>query len=222
MRWRRLAGCVMLAALALGAASGCNIIKAFAFFFGPERVQKAEFHLAPGRMALLVDTTRGEEYNPIFVDALQTRLAELFDEHKVKVELVPQEEVLRLRQQHPDFGKWSVAKIGRELKANQVLALSVEKLQLRATPEMPVLEPEVQLRMRLVATDRPNADASRLWPSPTSEREGRPVKITRPPVEATSALIFDQQAMKLGRDTAWEVGAPFYDVNLEKIHLREP
>ena len=64
----------------------------------------------------------GDFRRRIFVDAVQTRLGELFTEHNVKVELVPQEEVLRLRQQNADFAKWSVTKIGRELKARQVLA----------------------------------------------------------------------------------------------------
>ena len=209
-----------LAATGLGPATGCKYVATLGYLFSPPREKKAEYKLNPGRMALLVEAKRPEEYNPVFVEALQERVKDIFQEKKIKVELVPQEDILRLRQQNPDFDKWSVQKIGKRLNVPLVLLLTIEQLSLRASPEMPVFEPKVHLRLKLIGADQPPPQA-RLWPS-LSEAAGREIEVSRPAIEVTSAMVFDEQATKLGHDTAWEVAGPFYDVDLETVRMREP
>jgi len=216
MRWLG----ALLVVLGLGVLPGCNIVRGLGVLLAPPQVQKAEYKLTPGRLAVLVETRRPEDYNPVFVDALQTRLQEIFAEEEIKTQVVPQEEILRLRQQNPDFERWSLQKIGRSLNAPYVLSLSIEQLQLRASPEVPVLEPQVRMKAKLIGSNAP-AESARLWPTST-EREGRAMFVKRPAVEASSPLVFDEQAAKLGRDTAWEVAGPFHDVDLETVHMREP
>jgi len=205
----------------LFAATGCNWIEGIAYLFGPPRVQKAELKLPPGRLAVLVETVQPEEYNPVFVTALYDKLVAIFREQELKPTFVPLDEVLELRRKNQDFAKWSLQKIGRELKADFVLAISIDRLQAREKPDMPVLDPAVQLHMKLIGPDRP-ANEARIWPSSTQEREGREVVVRRPTKDASHPGEVDAEMAKLARDLAFQVAGPFYDVDLEKLQLREP
>jgi hypothetical protein len=202
-------------------ASGCNYIEGLAYLFGPPREQKAELKLPPGRLAVLVETVQPEEYNPVFVTALYDKLVAIFREEKLKPTFVPLDDVLELRRKNPDFPKWSLQKVGRELEADFVLAISIDRLQVREKPDMPVLDPAVRLHMKLISPDRPAAEA-RLWPSPTQDREGREVVVRRPTKDASHPGEVDAEMAKLARDLAFQVAAPFYDVDLETLQLREP
>jgi len=202
-----------------GLAGGCNIISALAYFFGPPQIQKAEFKLTGGRLAVLVEAARPEQENPVFTQALCQKLGEILREHGVKAQLIPQEDVFSLRQQNPDFATWSVQKVGQRLNADQVLYIRIEHLQIHP-PGSPLLEPAVSMRLKVIAPDRP-PEAARLWPS-LAEPEGRQVQRSRPAVVAGDALTLDSEAAKLGKDAAWLVAAPFYDVDLEKKTPWEP
>jgi len=205
---------------ALTLLPGCNIIAAMAYFFGPPQVQPAEFKLTEGRLVVLVEMARPEQDHPIFRQALCDKLTEVFREHNIRAQLVPQEEIYRLRQQNADFGKWSVQKVGQRLDARQILYVRVEQLQLREAPDSPVLQPGVRLRLRLVDPQAP-AKTAQLWPG-ARERDGREVARARQHREATDPMVIDEEAAKLGKDAAYLVAAPFYDVDLEKKTPWEP
>lgn len=208
------------AGLLLPAVAGCNIVAAIAYFFGPPQIQWAEFRLTDGRLAVLVETARPEQDNPVFRQAFSDKLAEIFRDQRVKAQLVPQEEIFRLRQQDPDFSRWSVQKVGRRLNAKYVLYVRIEDLLLRESPGSPVLAPAVRMRLRLVDPHAP-PDKAQLWPGP-HERDGRQVARGRQHREATDAQAVDEEAAKLGKDAAYLVAAPFYDVDLEKKTPWEP
>jgi len=218
MRMTRVIPTLLVGLLVL--LPGCNIVAAMAYFFGPPQVQPAEFKLTDGRLAVLVEMARPEQHNPIFRQALCDKLTEIFRDHNIKAQLVPQEEFYRLRQQNADFGKWSVQKVGRRLDAKQVLYVRIEELQLREAPDSPVLQPGVRMRLRLVDPQAPPKSAQ-LWPSP-QERDGREVARARQHREATDSMVIDEEAAKLGKDAAYIVAAPFYDVDLEKKTPWEP
>ncbi len=221
MRRVRWTGLLLLGVLAL--CAGCNILGAVMYMLHPPNIQKAEYKLTEGRLAVFVESKRPEQYNPLFVDALQARLKQIFQEEKIRAELVPQEEILRLRQENPDFNKWSIQKVGQKLDVPLVLSLRIDDFQLKATAAMPVIEPAIHLHMKLIRSS--NQGEARVWPAatgPMAEREGHEVSVTRPAVEASSPMVLDEQAVKLAKDTAWEVAKPFYNVDLEKPHLREP
>lgn len=201
-------------------APGCNIVSALFYFFSPPQIRWAEYKLPPGRLAVLIDLAHPEEANPIFARALHERLAEIFRDNRVKAELVPQEDVIRLQQQNADFAEWSVQEVGQRLDAPYVLWLRVERLQLLEAPDSPILHPYVVLRMRLIDS-RATPDKVRVWP-PAVERDGREVQRARQPREAVDAITFDMESAKLGKDVAWLVAAPFYNVDLEKKTPWEP
>ena len=157
---------------------GCKYVSAFSYFFSPPQVQKAEYKLTDGRLAVLIEPAHREEDNPVFTQALCEKVAEIFRDHNVKAQLVPQEEILRLRQQDPDFAKWSLQKTGQRLGAKQVLYARIERLQIRESPDAPILQPMVRMRLKLIDPTVP-PDAARLWP-PLQERDGREVKRAGP------------------------------------------
>jgi hypothetical protein len=209
-----------VAALLLPVVAGCNIVSAIAYFFGPQQIQKAEFRRTDGRLALFVDWTHPEQANPVFTQALHEKLTEVFRDHNVRTQLIPQEEIYRLRQQNRDFDQWSIQKVGQRLNAKQVLYVRIDELQLREAPDSPVMLPAVRLRMRVVDPQAAK-DQAVLWPT-AQERDGREAARARQHREFTDPVAVDEEAAKLGKDTAWLVSAPFYDVDLEQRTPWEP
>lgn len=207
-------------ALGLLGVPGCNIVSAAAYFLSPPRVQQAEFKLTEGRLAVLVEPARPEEDNPVFTQALCEKLAEIFRDHKVKAQLIPQDEVMKLRHQNRDFAKWSLQKVGRRLNAQQVLYIRIDRLQMRDEPTAPVLHAAVRMRLKVIDPAAPS-ETARLWPG-SSEPEGRLTERARPVTETGDVVAEDAEATKLGRDAAWMVAMPFYDVDLEKKTPWEP
>ena len=205
-------------AASLPLLGGCRQIAALGYFFSPPQVQKAEFKLAEDRVVLLIDLARPDQDNVVFRQTLHDKVVELLRYHNVQTKLVPQEEVFRLRQQNPDFADWSIKKIGQRLGARHVLWVRVDHLQVREAPESPLLAPLARLRLKVIGTDD---HGGRLWPG-TDERDGRAVERARPPKAAGERALFDEESAKLGRDTAWLVAMPFFDVDLEKKTPWEP
>lgn len=213
-RWKLAAAGLLV----LCTSTGCNILGPAAYYLGPRRIQKAEFKLTEGRLAVVIEAVRPEQDNPVFNQALFDKLAEIFREQKIESALVSHREVLELRQAHPDFEKWSLQRIGRELRAEQVLYLRIENLQLRETPDHPLVTPEISLCSKVVGVHAPTPHA-RLWPE---EAEGRAISCKRPSKEATDTEVVDTEAWKLAHDTAHLVSHPFFDVDLEERTPREP
>jgi hypothetical protein len=210
---------VRVAVTTLGAAlfalSGCNIVGSLMYFTLPPQVQKREFELTSGRLAVLVEMARPEQDNPVFAEAFHERLVEIFREQKkIRAQVIPYMDVVRLRQKHADFYKWSLPEIGRRLKADQVLYVRVESLELYTDPGSPVLAPQVRLRLAVVDPNAP-AGTSRLWPPP-EEREGRIIERGRHQRPVDSTTIVDSETRKLARDAAVLAAMPFYDVDLEE------
>lgn len=202
------------------AGIGCNIVSAMAYFFGPRQIQKAEFRLTDGRLALFVDWTHPEQDNPVFTQALHAKLIEIFRDNNVRTQLIPQEEIYRLRQQERDFRDWPIQKVGQRINAKQVLYVRVDELQLREAPGSPVMLPAVRLRMRVV-DPQATKDKAVLWPT-VQEPDGREAARARQHREFTDPVAVDEEAAKLGKDTAYLVAAPFYDVDLEQRTPWEP
>ena len=215
MRTARLGIALLLAVV--GTSAGCKQLASIAYYAGPRRIQPAEFKLGEGRLAVVIETVYPEQDNPVFNQALFDKLVEIFRENKVKGEVVPLRELLELRQRHADFSRWSLQRIGRELKAEQVLYLRLEELRLRETPDHPLVSPKVSVRIKVVGVQAPSVHA-RLWPE---ETEGRTIICERQPQEASDPQVIDSEALKLARDTAYLVAQPFHDVDLEEPTPKE-
>lgn len=203
-------------ALGLGAGlvalTGCNIVAPLAYYLGPKRVDKAQFELTEGRLAVLIENKSSTETNPVFNQQLYDTISDILRDKKAKTQLVPYGELLDLQRKNPDFNKWSAQKVARELDAEQLLWIYLEDLTFRETPNSPILTPRVEARLRVIGAEAPAAHA-RLWPD---DREGYPVSYSRQILEAAGPEAFDSAAEKLAKDAAYRVMYPFFDNDQEE------
>lgn len=213
----RLPLAMLVGALALGAA-GCDAIKAIAYYLRPAAIDPAEYEFPEkARVLVMLDPARPGYDNPVFSKALYDRMVEIFREKNSTAELIAPREVAVLKRDNPDFRNWSIRRIGSELKATHVLYGRVDFLQSRQSPDYPVLEPRVSMRLKVIAVERPDGDA-RVWPT---EREGREVTCERQAQEASDPSFEDAAMTKLGRDTAYLVALPFFKHDQEEKRPRE-
>lgn len=197
----------------LASSVGCNIAAPLMLFFRPRDIQKAQFVFPPhGKIAVLIDRARADDVSPVFDDALHQRLVEYFHQYGSRAQLLPQRKLTDLRRRHADFHRWSTQRVGRELEVDYVLQARIESLELRSSADNPVLAPRVSMRLKVIAVDHPPGDA-RVFPA---EKEGYPVECRRMPSEAGSPAQIDEEIAKLGKDTAYWVMMPFFDVDLEE------
>jgi hypothetical protein len=209
-----------LVALPLLLLAGCNIVGPLMYLLAPRQWRKPEFILTEGRLAVLIETARPEQDNPVFTNALCEKLEEIFAEKKeINAQVIAQKEIFALRQRHPDFRNWHLQRVGRELDADQVLYVRIDRLQAQV-PDSPLLKPEIDFRLKVVDPDA-DGDEARLWPPP-DERRGREVTYERQLKEIGDATVVDAEMAKLGRDVAWLIADPFYKVDLEERRQPEP
>ncbi|MFO0838042.1 MAG: hypothetical protein U1D55_05900 [Phycisphaerae bacterium] len=209
---------------ALAPLAGCQFIGGIAYFLGPKRVEKAEFKLAQGRVAIVVEYERPSDASPVFDRAFHERMVEIYRDEKLaqskaksavtgETEFVAPSRWADLRQSDPDSRTWSIQRIGRELDAEQVLYIRVARLQLRETPDYPILSPQVLLRGRVISSNEPPPH-HRLWPTGPMD-EGREVSAERPPQEFSGADQIDSEVTKLARMAAYTLSRYFLDTDLE-------
>lgn len=195
------------------AAAGCGAATPLAYYFSPRHIQKAEYTFPDdARIAVLIEPARPDAEHPVFNLALYDRVAQTFREKKSTAVLLSPDVVSALRSQHADFATWSIQRIGRTLRASHVLYVRIDELQLRTTPDVPVIEPRVTLHEKVILADSPQHDA-RVWPE---EQEGRLVTCSRPSGEVSDSADEDDMVRKLGFDTAYFVAMPFFETDLEE------
>lgn len=196
---------------------GCNVFGAMVYYLSPRQMRDAEFELAEGRVAMVIECARLEEENPVFARALSDKVNDLFTQHKVPTRIIPYRELAALRRANPDYQSWSIQRIGRELGAEQVLYARLDTLRFRETPDHPILSPYAAMRLKVIGTNELKNQA-RLWPE---DRHGREVTCSRPPVEAVDFEVSDAEAAKLGRDAAQIVARLFFRWDKEEMPQRE-
>jgi hypothetical protein len=200
-------------------ATGCKQIATIGILTSPRQIQKAEFAFSERRLAIFIESARPGEANPVFNEALHAKLIEIFRVEGVTQNVVPYDQVARLRTANPDFSRWSLQRIGRTLGADQVLYVRIESLHMQAAPDHPLLEPEVRLRFKVIGVDEA-PDTARQWPG-RDEPRGRVAECKRQAREATDSIVVDAETVKLAKDTAYYVAAPFHDVDLEEKFPQE-
>lgn len=205
---------LLLLAACLTMVAGCQIFSAMFLLFGPRQIKKTEFELTKDRLAVFAEFARPEESNAVFIKAFYDELESVFRKKGINTNIVPREEILRVRQSNPDFAHWSLQKVGRYLNARQVLYVRIERLQLYEAPDTPVLSPMVRMRLKVISPDA-MADSARLWPA-REERFGRKIEVERLTRDASDSIIADAEAAKLAKDAARRAAMPFYDVDLEE------
>jgi hypothetical protein len=213
MAARRAAPAVLLTLV--GLVAGCQVLGPIAYYLRPQEIQEPQYEFPLGsRVAMVVEARDPRYENPVFNEALHQRAVTMLREGKSQATILPLRAVTDLRQDNPDFARWSLQRIGRELNADHVLYVRIDRLVIRPAPEYPILTPEVELRLKLISVNEPAVHA-RIWPE---AKEGHPISCRRQVAEAadTNPDAADIEARKLGYDTAYWVTMPFIKVDLEK------
>jgi len=199
---------------------GCVGLRGAVYLFSPQHVQKPEFALTSGKLVILVDAVQPGEANPVFERSLHEELLRQMREFELSTQVVPYDQIITLRQTNPGFRDWNIQRIGRQLGADQVLYIRVDRLQLGGRDE-PVVSPAVKLCMKVIGVREPAANA-RLWPDSASEPDGRCLTHERAAKEAGGPEVLDAEAAKLAREVAYYLLRPFRKWDLEEVPTREP
>ncbi len=212
--------CVLLSLITLGfGLTGCQILTGVTYFFRPAQIQKAEFHFGDGPVAIFIESAAAEGGMPIFERELHTKLRDIFRAKKISTNVVPHDRAMNLPRRHPDFRSWNLQKIGRGLGADQLLYVRIMELRVRESRDAPLLNPMVRLEIKVIDVNAPPTHP-RAWPDSAGGRDLAPV--TRQAQEFSTRERTDLATVKLARDAAYRVAAPFYDVDLESSTPREP
>lgn len=203
---------LVVVTFSLVAGLGCKQIGALSYYLGPERKQKAEFTFPKSAViALVFDPARPEYDAPVFQRALQARLEGEFRTNKSTATFVPIEDWFALRRDNKDYSTWSVRRIGQELKAEYVLYVRIDECRTRLSRDVPVVEPYVALRAKVILT-RDSSEKPRVWPE---EERGRELKVSRPAEDAGDPNVEDTASSNLGMDTAVLLARYFFEYSLE-------
>jgi len=187
--------------------AGCRTIGAIAYYVTPHPKTPAEHTFPEGsRVAILIEARQESEANPIFDKSLHETLVNTLKDQEVKAEFVPFREMVALRQK-PGYAGWSVQRIGREVGADQVLFIRLDRLSTREAPDFPVVEVKAVADVKVIGTSDPEAQA-RLWPGNPG---GRQVKLERPAKEASQPRVADEELTKSARVLAREIARFFYE-----------
>ena len=210
---RRLTVLSLLALLA--AISGCRALGSLLYFAAPRQWVEPEYVFEPGKLLVLIEPVLAADENPVVNYAMLKRLDVVFKAQKVPAEVLSYERTQILKQSNPEFGQWSLQRVGRAAEAQYVLYLRISDLRLVEAPDDPLVSPRMALHAKLVSVDAPDADAV-VWPDARKEREGRAFTYSRPPQERTGAEIVDREARNLGYDVAERLARYFYKFDAEE------
>lgn len=156
--WRvlRAAGALLL----IVSVGGCALPGALAYkVFGPSTIP-ARYNPPKTPLLILVENAHSGSIAMPEADALSQVIFDDLQEHKV-APLIDPNKVHELRDHNPiTFGKLSIAEIGRELGAQQVLYIRVHQLDIDAPPASDVVRLKIGAKIRIVET----ASARTTWP----------------------------------------------------------
>ncbi|MBK8916135.1 MAG: hypothetical protein IPM64_16330 [Phycisphaerales bacterium] len=202
--------------LALLTPAGCGWLGAAIYLLRPPVTTKAEFRFQ-GRVAIIIETARSHEENPLFSQALYDAFCENLVTAKAPIDAIPLEKFHRLRQDNPDFASWGIQRIGHALGADQVLYIRLARLQFQEFPGAPLIEPRVAASLIVVGTSAP-ADKPRLWPEAI---EGRELTLSRQTRDAADPRALDEEATRMGREFAHIIARFFHDYDAEEPLQKE-
>ena len=122
----------------------------------------AKYKLPPGNLLILVDSPTEEAARNGVRTVLSRGIEREIRFHGLKVSVIPDSELSSFRSNREDFEKLDVARIGRELSAQQVLYVQVTEFQLGTLLDKPEGRGLVKGRVKVFDIKR----NLRVWPVP--------------------------------------------------------
>jgi hypothetical protein len=206
MKPSRFPTLLVMAALLMSAwlVCGCNAIGAIAYkAAGPPPVY-AKYKPLPRPTLVFADANEAGTASFADADALARFVEQQLTDRRV-CPLVPSQKALDLRGGNPNFGKWSVAEIGRKVGAEQVIYLDVAETRVSQVIGSRTQRAFASAKVRVIDA----STGALLWPM--ESQQGYPVQFETPmtslddrltPVEVRNAGLFG---------LADKIGKLFYD-----------
>jgi hypothetical protein len=206
--WRvlRLA-CALLLFLTVG---GCALPGALAYkIFGPSEIP-ARYSVPKTPLLVLVENAHSGSIAMPEADALSQVIFDDLQEHHV-APLIDPIKVHELRDHNPTgFAKLSIAEIGRELGAQQVLYIRVHQLDIESPPASGAVRLKIGANIRIVET----ASARTTWPE-SGDTEAYDVETPWQRIEpGTSRSGLNQEVL---RESGEEIARWFYAYKPENM-----
>ena len=210
----RLRGCGLILCLTAGlgpALAGCGQqFGAFLYWTGlyPKPTVKAEFILTKGPLLILVEDDYNVTRSQVTRNAIARAMAQELARHKVNRRVVPLERLDQLRQQDPDYAKIPADKLGRRVKAEQVLWIKIIEYSVGGhEAEDPSEAARAVLTLRVINCRATTRDEVRLWPS---GREPYRLEVTKS-LAAVQGLGAEKTELLLIQEFVDQIAKLFYD-----------
>ena len=203
---RRTSINLLLLLLLVMGLGGCGPLAAWtaAQFAPPEKVPATYDPPAQKTFLVLVDDYHQVlQYEPLKAD-LTAELNRQLREHRIARGVVEHDELLNLMETTPRFDDLSTAEVGRELQADIVLYVLIDRFSLKESPANPLWQGKLGASVRLV-----DVREGRLWP--TDRLGGYPVPTVQlPPTSSDSPTAEAVLSRALARRMADRIAKLFY------------
>jgi len=203
----------LLAALAAAGLSACSMIAWPVEAFAPPRKVAAKFKLPPGKKVLVFvdDVLQPVGYEPIKSD-LTARLNDELLKNHVAGATIPYRLLSDMITARRDFNTLSIGEVGRELGADIVLHVRIDRFTLRDEAAAAVWHGQLQVSVRLVDVENGWADHSlaRMWPKDSLAGHLMSAIDTPASVE-TSPTHGEELSRTLAASAADQIAKLFYD-----------
>ncbi len=185
-------------------ASGCELPGYVAqVVVGPPKIP-AVYELMDRPTVVVVDDYHQKLPGMPLASLMAGRTGEALVDNDAVETLIPSTTIDTLRSRHEDFRKWPIDRIGRQVGAEQVIYISIERFGM--TDEQQILRPRVDVRVKVIDV----AGGTRMFPA--GEAQGYPVITTRyySDMEGASAGTQMYLANRLMEDAAAKIAKLFY------------
>jgi len=205
-RTLRLAMGLMLAL----AAGGCSAPGALAYkFFGPPSIP-ARYKVPHAPLLVLVENAHSGSIAMPETDALAQVIYEDLLANKV-APLIDPDKVHDLRDHNPvAFSKMSIAEVGRQMGAAQVLYVQVDQLEIEAPPSSGVVRLKIALKVQMIETET----ARPTWPD-SGDKE--PFAVETPWQRIETGTSRTSLYHEILRESGQELAQWFYEFHPETM-----
>ncbi len=180
------------------------------------KTEKATYALKTDSVLVLVDDDEGLVRPPLAREALVDALARELKEHKITDKVTTTEELARIRQAEPKFDQRGARELGKLAEADTVLLLCTQAFALEDELEMAATPGKFAVTVRVINAKAEKAEDVRLWPSATTEREGRLVEGVVAAHELRALKTVPEAHAKLAAVLAARIAELFYDRKVEQ------
>ena len=195
----------LLAVLAVG-LTGCPVVAYLVNAFAPPETIPPKFEIEKGKVILVFvdDFQKPVSYEPI-KESLTNKLNALLVDHDVAADVISYDDLEDLIHTRRDFNRLSIPDIGRELKADVVLYVSITRFSLKENDLSPLWQGKMEVMVKVC-----DATKGILWPK--DRADGYPVAAadTRPS-ESLSETYGIQVAESLATRMAKTIALQFYE-----------